>query len=123
MLMRLTYNMKYILIFLISFMFAGQVLAANAVKGSVPDLQPLQPAPAGVSAGFSKNIQHQDPNYVPPQGSQSAKSAGGHNSALLIGGTLPGLGSSAGGHNYLLWFLVLIILVLLGYFIYKKIKA
>ena len=37
--------------------------AAKQVSGTVPDIQPVQPAPEGISPNVSKNIQFQDPSH------------------------------------------------------------
>jgi hypothetical protein len=50
--------MKYLVIFLISFSFFSQAFAAMSVKGTVPNIKPLQPAPEGISPNYSGNIQY-----------------------------------------------------------------
>ncbi len=49
--------MKYVIIILISFFFFSHTFAAMSVKGTVPDIKPLQPAPEGISPNYSGNIQ------------------------------------------------------------------
>jgi hypothetical protein len=50
--------MKYVIIILISFSFFSQAFAAMSVKGTVPNIKPLQPAPEGISPNYSGNIQY-----------------------------------------------------------------
>ncbi len=45
--------MKYILIFVLSFLVFTQALAAKQVSGTVPELKPLQPPPQGVELDYA----------------------------------------------------------------------
>jgi hypothetical protein len=60
--------MKYLLIIAVSFFIVNPSFAAKSVKGTVPDLPPLQPAPSGISPNYSGNI-----NYIgKPEEKESA---------------------------------------------------
>ena len=131
--------MKYLAILLLSFSFFSPVLAANTAKtaktavpktvqGTMPQLQPLQPAPAGVSAALNKNIQYQSPGYVPPVGGPG--SAANPKNPAAQGSQIPGNSSagtaphSAGGRGNLIWWLTaLLVLLVLGLWVYKRNKA
>lgn len=49
--------MKYILIFLISFLIFSPAYAAKTVQGSIPKVEPLHPLPSGVAPDFSHSIE------------------------------------------------------------------
>ena len=117
--------MKYFLILLLSFAFINPALAAKAVKGTVPQLKPLQPAPAGIFPAYSKNIQHQDVNYVPSNGNPNVKSAPeeqlpGQNPALGQSSTAAALTQSSPARHYVWWIIVLLAALILGFFVYKR---
>ncbi len=119
--------MKYLLIFLLSFAFINPALAAKTVSGAVPKLQPLQPPPAGITPNYSKNIQYQDPNYVPTAGSSNT----GPGSQGQLPGQSPVSGQSqaaalvqnSSAHHYVWWAALLLAAALLGYLVYKRNKA
>jgi hypothetical protein len=114
--------MKYLLIILISFAFVNPALAAKTVKGSVPVVKPLQPAPAGVSPAFNRSIQYQDPNYQPNSGQSPQNSRPGQSSSAE--GSLATVAKTNGGnHNYIWWPVVLLGALILGFWFYKRNKT
>jgi hypothetical protein len=118
--------MKYLLIFFLSFIFINPALAAKAVKGTVPQLKPLQPAPAGIFPAYSKNIQHQDANYVPSNGSVNAVPRPDGNQQLEpspVPGQPPAtaaLAQSSPARHYVWWIIVLLAAFALGFLAYKR---
>lgn len=56
--------MKYLLIFLISLALFSPAYAAISVKGTVPELQPLQPPPSNLQPNFSHNIMSSSSDFV-----------------------------------------------------------
>jgi len=123
--------MKYILIFFLSFAFVNPALAAKMVSGTVPQLKPLQPAPAGIFPAYSKNIQYQDPNYMPNSGSPNAAPRPKENQQLepspVSGQPLAtsALAQSGPARHYIWWLAALlaaVVLGFLGYLIYKRRK-
>jgi hypothetical protein len=113
--------MKYFLAILISFAFVNPALAAKTVKGSVPVVKPLQPAPAGVSPAFNRSIQYQDPNYQPNSGQSPQNSRPGQSSSAE--GSLATVAKTNGGHNYIWRLAVLLVLIAAGFFVYKRSKS
>jgi hypothetical protein len=119
--------MKYLLIFLLSFAFISPALAANTVRGIVPKLLPLQPAPAGISPAYNKNIQYQDSNYAPSAGSSNA-STGFKENQQLGKSPVPGQSlavipvQSNGARHYVWWLVILLIAIILGYLVYKRVS-
>jgi len=111
--------MKYLFIFLLSFAIISPVYAARKVPGSVPDVQPLQPIPAGVSPNIDKNIQFHDPshegqfdssgNVVTGQGPDQAKPLNPQNEPAVQ----PGQAAAAKGRGWI-WPIVIILLIVGG---------
>ena len=116
---------KYFLIFLLSFAFINPALAANVVKGTVPKLLPLQPAPPGISPANNKNIQYQDPNYVPSAGNsnvgQGLKENQPSGKSSASGQTsLDAVLQSAKPNRYVWALAALLAAALLGFLVYKR---
>jgi hypothetical protein len=117
--------MKYFLIFLLSFAFINPVLAANVVKGTVPKLLPLQPAPAGISPAYNKNIQYQDPNYVPSVGDSNASQGSRENqppgqSSASGQASLDAVLQSASPYRYVWVLAALLAAAVLSFLFYKR---
>jgi hypothetical protein len=55
--------MKYLAIFLLSFLVATPAYAAKEVKGEVPEVRPLQPPPVGVNPNINHSVQFSDPDH------------------------------------------------------------
>ena len=117
--------MKYIIIIATLLTFSQPVFAAKMVTGSVPVVQPLQPAPVGVKPNLSHNVQYSDPSHVDNSGQSGAPSSNPTKSQItqLPGNQLINPGLKPGGHNYLVWSLVLIICGLIGWLIFKHRKS
>ncbi len=49
--------MKYLFIFLLSFVLFTPALAVRQIPGNVPVVEPLQPVPAGGQPNIQKNVQ------------------------------------------------------------------
>ena len=114
--------MKYLFIFLISFSFASPALAARQVKGAVPDLPPLQAAPAGIAPNFGKNIQYSDPAHpaqaAVPTDSRLLNSNTPGNEAVVVS---PGVPYQKTG-SWLWWVFGILILGGGGAWIIRKFK-
>jgi hypothetical protein len=112
--------MKYLLAILISFAVINPVLAAKTVKGSVPVVQPLQPPPAGVSPAFNRSVQYQDPNFVPINGRQNPQN--NQPGQTSVPTRTSSVAMQKGGY-YIWWLIVLLIVFVLGFWIYKRSKS
>ena len=118
--------MKYLLIFLLSFSLVSPVFAAAAVKGSVPKVQPLQPTPAGTAPNLSNNIELRDATRGEFNASGSPAGTQAQNpqaaQGVVANPRVAPLLVQASGHPWG-WSLVILILLLLGWFWYKQNKG
>jgi len=120
--------MKYFLILFVSFAFINPALAAKPVKGTMPHVQPLQPPPPGISPNYSKNIQYQDPNYIPAAGNSNAGTSTEYNQrpgAKVVPGQSSAAASAqnSGANHYVWWLAALLVALVLVFLVYKRSKS
>jgi hypothetical protein len=109
--------MKYLVIILLSFAFFHPALAARAVKGTVPNVQPLQPAPVGVFPAFNKNIESRGPAINNTQAESPASPASAHTEPSFLTAQVsePGRG--------IVWLAALLAALIFGWLLYKRNKS
>jgi hypothetical protein len=109
--------MKYLVIIFLSFAIFSPVFAAKIVPGTVPQVQPLQPAPAGISPGFTKNIQSKGQQIINGSFVNATNSQENHTGPSF----LPS--KALGSQRWIGWLAALVLAGLIAWFFYKKNKS
>lgn len=111
--------MKYFAIFFISFFLVLPAYAAKTVKGTVPQLQPLQPPAAGINPNLNGNVQYRDPGR--PLDSQPQDAGQAVNPEAAAGANPVGGANQAPKKFYALVWVVFIAAALgLGYWLVRR---
>jgi len=109
--------MKYLAIILLSFAFFHPALAAKEALGAVPQVRPLQPAPAGISPGFNKNIQSGGPQTNNGSVAKGAGSLAAHSGPVFLPAPVSGYG------HWAAWLAAFLAAGIFGLLFYKRNKT
>ena len=113
--------MKYLTIFLLSFVLASPALAAKQVPGEVPVFQPLQPTPPDTAPNFGHNVQNSDPAHPLPSSHPSGQSDSYVQPSKTAEVVIPGITYQKTENWY--WWLAVTIVFFVGIFwIIQKLK-
>ena len=107
--------MKYLLIILLSFALACPALAAGAVKGSMPEVHPLQPPAPNVHPNYGTNIQASGPEITPGVQSQDQEQTATEQESLASPTHL-----AAGQKTNSIWVFILIVAGGAAFLWYKR---
>ncbi|HVY67982.1 MAG TPA: hypothetical protein VHA30_03770 [Patescibacteria group bacterium] len=109
--------------FFLAFGLSATALSAQAAKqihGTVPELQPLQPAPAGIVPNVSNNIQDNPPAAAASAGGEVSRSAGEEQAPAAEPASMPAAGASRWRVYVLAGLLAAAIIFLIWWFLGKK---